>query len=308
MAWRLPPLNAVRAFEAAGRHGSFTLAAEELHVTPGAVSRQIALLESTLNMPLFIRSHREVRLTANGVQYLAGLTEALRRIDTATRQITDARRGRPLRVMCSANLATRWLFPQLRDFHARFPNRHVLLVTSLTSATAAFDADLTDILIRAGTGAWPNDLVSYKLFDSELTPVCAPSLLRKCHGLREQAALQRQTLLISDLRPEGWSRWLSMVGLPDLSHFTVQRFESSALAYEAAAEGLGIAMGELRLVQDDIRKGRLVAPWQCSQRQPESFYLIHQPQAEGVPQLREFRDWILASHAAQVSFPRPVVK
>ena len=308
MAWRLPPLNAIRAFEAAGRHGSFTLAAEELHVTPGAVSRQIALLEATLSMPLFIRGNREVRLTPDGMQYLAALTEALRRIDVATRQMTDARRGRPLRVMCSANLATRWLFPQLRDFHARFPNRHVLLVTSLTSATAAFDADLTDILIRAGTGNWPADLVSYKLFDSELTPVCAPSLLRRNKGFCEPAALRQQTLLISDLRPEGWNRWLAMAGLPDLSHFTTQRFESSALAYEAAAEGLGIAMGEVRLVQDDIRKGRLAAPWQRSQRQPESFYLIHQHQAETMPQLREFRDWILASNAAQVPFPRLVVE
>jgi LysR family glycine cleavage system transcriptional activator len=180
-------------------------------------------------------------------------------------------------------------------------------IGSLTSATAAFDADLTDILIRAGTGDWPADLVSYKLFDSELTPVCAPSLLRKGSGLRDPATLQHQTLLISDLRPEGWSRWLSMAGLPDLSHFTIQRFESSALAYEAAAEGLGIAMGEIRLVQDDIRKGRLVAPWQHSQRQSESFYLIHQRQAETMPQLREFRDWILAANAAQVPFPRLVV-
>jgi LysR family glycine cleavage system transcriptional activator len=301
-------LNAIRAFEAAGRHGSFTLAAAELHVTPGAVSRQIALLEATLSLPLFIRGNREVRLTADGMQYLASLTDALRRIDTATRRVTDARRSRPLRVMCSANLATRWLFRQLRDFHACFPNRHVLLVTSLTSATAAFDSDLTDILIRAGTGDWPADLVSYKLFDSELTPVCAPSLLRQDSGLRTPTALQHQTLLISNLRPEGWGRWLSMVGLPDLSHFTVQRFESSALAYEAAAEGLGIAMGEIRLVQDDIRKGRLVAPWQCSQRQPESFYLIYQHQDEAMPQLREFRDWILADNAAHVPFPKLAVE
>jgi LysR family glycine cleavage system transcriptional activator len=308
MAWRLPPLNAIRAFEAAGRHGSFTRAAEELHVTPGAVSRQIALLEATLGMPLFIRGNREIRLTAGGIQYLASLTEALRRIDLATRQITETRRGRPLRVMCSANLATRWLFPQLRAFHARFPNRHVLLVTSLTSATAAFDADLTDILIRAGTGDWPADLASYRLFGSELTPVCAPGLLRGANGLREPATLEHQTLLISDLRPEGWSRWLSMVGLPDLSHFMVQRFESSALAYEAAAEGLGVAMGESRLVQDDIQKGRLVTPWQRSQRQPESFYLIHQHQAESMPQLREFRDWILTDNAAQVPFPRLVLE
>ena len=301
MAWRLPPLNAIRAFEAAGRHSSFSLAAQELHVTPGAVSRQIALLEATLGVPLFVRANREVRLTADGLQYLAGLTDALRRIDTSTRRLMEARQGRPLRVMCSANLATRWLFPQLRDFHARFPDRHVLLVTSLTSAEAAFDFDQTDILIRAGTGSWPSDLVGHRLFGSELTPVCAPRLLRREQGLREPADLRRQTLLISNLRPEGWDSWLSTAGLPDLSHFTVQRFESSVLAYEAAAEGLGVAIGETLLVEDDLRKGRLVAPWPISQHQPESFYLIHQQQAESLPQLREFRDWILARQTT----PRP---
>ncbi|WP_043837349.1 LysR substrate-binding domain-containing protein [Muricoccus aerilatus] len=293
MVWRLPPLNAIRAFEAAGRHSSFSLAAQELHVTPGAVSRQIALLEATLGVPLFVRANREVRLTADGLQYLAGLTDALRRIDTSTRRLMEARQGRPLRVMCSANLATRWLFPQLRDFHAHFPNRHVLLVTSLTSAEAAFDFDQTDILIRAGTGSWPSDLVGHWLFGSELTPVCAPRLLRQEQGLREPADLRRQTLLISNLRPEGWDSWLSTAGLPDLSNFTVQRFESSVLAYEAAAEGLGVAIGEKLLVEDDLRKGRLVAPWPISQCQPENFYLIHQQQAESLPQLREFRDWIL---------------
>lgn len=304
MAWRLPPLNAIRAFEAAGRHGSFTVAAEELHVTPGAVSRHVALLETTLGVPLFIRGNREVRLTAAGAQYLAGLTDALRRIDIATRRVTEVREGRPLRVMCSANLATRWLFPRLRAFHAHYPGRQVLLVTSLTSAAAAFDSDQADILIRIGTGAWPADLVGHRLFASELTPVCAPRLLRQAGGLAEPSGLRRQMLLVSDLRPEGWERWLAAAGLPDLSQFDVQRFESSALAYEAAVEGLGIAMGEACLVQDDIAKGRLVAPWPISHRPPEGFYLVHQRHAEGMPRLREFRDWLLSDHAV----PRPALR
>jgi LysR family glycine cleavage system transcriptional activator len=304
MAWRLPPLNALRAFEAAGRHGSFTLAAEELHVTPGAISRQIALLEGILGVQLFTRGHREVRLTPDSLHYLAALTDAMRRMDAATTRLQAAREARPLRIMCSANLATRWLFPRLRDFHAQFPGRHVLLVTSLTAASTAFDSDSTDILIRAGSGDWPATLVAHRLFGSELTPVCAPSLLRQGRGLREPADLRRQTLLVSEIRPEGWGRWLAMVGLPPLEEFTVQRFESSALAYEAAAEGLGVAMGERQLVEDDLRKGRLVAPWPVSQPQPESFYLIHQRRGESLPQLREFRDWILAGARPARAAPR----
>ena len=140
MGWQLPPLNALRAFEAAGRLSSFTLAAEELHVTPGAVSRQIKLLEETLGIPLFIRNNREVRLTPESALYLTTLTESFRRMDAATGSLRDARRDRPLRIMCSGNVATRWLFPHLRQFHTRYPNRQVLLTTSLTTASVAFNS------------------------------------------------------------------------------------------------------------------------------------------------------------------------
>jgi LysR family glycine cleavage system transcriptional activator len=166
MGWQLPPLNALRAFEAAGRLSSFTLAAEELHVTPGAVSRQIKLLEATLGIPLFIRNNREVRLTPESALYLNSLTESFRRMDAATGSLRDARRDRPLRIMCSGNVATRWLFSQLREFHTRYPNRHVLLTTSLTSASVAFDSDMTDILIRLGQAPWPSDIVAHRLFKS----------------------------------------------------------------------------------------------------------------------------------------------
>ncbi|WP_431285804.1 transcriptional regulator GcvA [Humitalea sp. 24SJ18S-53] len=293
MAWQLPPLNALRAFEAAARHCSFSLAAEELCVTPGAISRQIKLLEASLGMQLFIRNNREVRLTAESAQYVAMVTDLFRRLDGATARLRDARREKPVRVMCSASVATRWVFPRLRLFHMKYPNRNVLLTTSLTTASVAFSSDSADFVIRLGTDEWPADVVAHRLFDSELTPVCSPRLLQTGPRLKEPEDLRQHTLLYSEIRPEGWGRWLAMVGLPPLSTFNTQKFESSALVYEAAAEGLGVAMGEKNLIGDDIRKGRLVIPWPISQRHPEGFYLIYQRQAHSTPQLREFRDWIL---------------
>ena len=220
MGWQLPPLNALRAFEAAGRLSSFTLAAEELHVTPGAVSRQIKLLEETLGIPLFIRNNREVRLTPESALYLTTLTESFRRMDAATGSLRDARRDRPLRIMCSGNVATRWLFPHLRQFHTRYPNRQVLLTTSLTTASVAFDSDMTDILIRLGQAPWPADIVAHRLFDSDLIPICSPALLRADPPLRRAEDLKKHTLLYSELRPDGWQRWLKMTGLPPLGPST----------------------------------------------------------------------------------------
>ena len=161
MAWRFPPLNSLRAFEAAGRCQSFTLAAEELHVTPGAVSRQIKTLEEKLGVSLFARNNREVRLTPDSKQYLDCLTEAFRRIDKSTSDLLDSRREKPLRIMCSMIVAARWLFPRLPRFLALHPNRHVSLTTALTPATSPIDTDVTDLVIRLGTGDWPSHIRSH---------------------------------------------------------------------------------------------------------------------------------------------------
>jgi LysR family glycine cleavage system transcriptional activator len=298
MNWRLPPLNALRAFEAAGRHSSVTLAAAELHVTPGAVSRQIKLLEAALGVELFARNNREVRLTADSALYLNALTDGFRRMNAATAQLRDAQQERPLRIMCSGNVATRWLFPRLRQFHESCPNRQVLLTTSLTTATAAFDADTADCVIRLGSDPWPTDMVAHRLFGSELTPICSPDLFDIGPQLKRPEDLIQHTLLYSDLRPDSWRRWLEFANLPPLENFATQRFESSALVYEAASEGLGVALGERHLITDDVRKRRMVTPINLWQSQPEGFYLIHRRQAQTAPQLLVFRDWILSLDSA----------
>jgi LysR family glycine cleavage system transcriptional activator len=169
----------------------------------------------------------------------------------------------------------------------------VLLTTSLTTASVAFDSDMTDILIRLGQAPWPADIVAHRLFDSDLIPICSPALLRADPPLRRAEDLKKHTLLYSELRPDGWQRWLKMTGLPPLESFNTLKLESSSLVYEAAAEGLGVALGERMLIGDDLRKRRLLTPLEISQKQPEGFYMIHQQQSHAAARLREFRDWIL---------------
>jgi LysR family glycine cleavage system transcriptional activator len=152
---------------------------------------------------------------------------------------------------------------------------------------------MTDILIRLGQAPWPADIVAHRLFDSELIPICSPALLRAGPPLRRADDLKKHTLLYSELRPDGWQRWLQMAGQPPLEAFNTLKLESSSLVYEAAAEGLGVALGEKMLIGDDLRKRRLVTPLPVSQKQPEGFYMIHQRQSHVASRLREFRDWIL---------------
>lgn len=301
MAWRFPPLNSLRAFEAAGRHKSFTLAADELHVTPGAVSRQIKALEETLGISLFARNNREVRLTPESKEYLDGLTEAFRRIDKSTSDLLDSRRERPLRIMCSMIVAARWLFPRLPRFLALHPNRHVSLTTALTPESLPIDSDVTDLVIRLGTGQWPSYIRSHLLLPSEQIVICSPKLLERGPPLRTVADLKNHTLLYSSLRPNAWPRWFETAGIKAAEFSNSIAFETSALAYEAAVEGMGVALGEIALISEDVKTGRLIAPFKIYHPNPESFYLLYPKKIEAVPALNEFCVWALDEAAKNTS-------
>jgi LysR family glycine cleavage system transcriptional activator len=225
-------------------------------------------------------------------------------MEAATARLYDARREKPLRIMCSGNVATRWLFPQLRMFHTGHPQRHVMLTTSLTSTTDAFDSDMTDLVIRLGNEPWPSNIIAHRLFDSELVPICSPKLLQEGLPLNEPGDLAQHTLLYSQIRPHAWVRWMAEAGCSHIDLSQAQKFESSALAYEAAVEGLGVALGERELIGDDLRRGRLVTPVAFSQIQPEAYYLIYQRQPQPTPRLKEFRDWILRQHVQARTAPR----
>ncbi|MCE7876059.1 MAG: LysR family transcriptional regulator [Betaproteobacteria bacterium PRO3] len=289
----LPPLNAVRAFEAAGRHESFARAAQELHVTPGAISRHVKTLEDLLGVRLFTRANRQVRLTPEAIVYHKAVVAAFDRLGDATSALAADRRERPLRVMCSEVVAMRWLFPRLPRIHASHPQMPLSFRTTLTSAELEFDRHASDLVIRVGHGPWPPELASHRMFDSQLVAICSARLIERGPPLATVGDLRAHALLGSGLRPQAWPRWLAAAGAPDLKPKRYIELENSALAYQAAEEGLGVALGERGFLGEDLRAGHLVIPLAFVLAGDEAFHLVYERQHERTPHLAAFRDWVL---------------
>lgn len=286
----LPPLNAVRAFEAVGRHGSVKQAAQELFVTPGAVSRQLALLEEHLDMSLFDRSHRKLTLTHSGTLYLQGVSEALLRLSEATDVIKSTRGRDPLRIWCPMTFGLRWLVPRLPAFRAAQPERDVVFTTSL--GPIDFSTRTSSVAIRIGHGNWPG-CASHRLVDIKLTPVCSPALLQRLGPMTSPSDLARATLLQSAARPGYWRLWLAAAGASAIDPDRGMTFESVSLAYQMALDGAGVALGQLALVADDLQAGRLVAPFAQCTDSGDAFYLIYPSRLTNDPFVILFRDWLL---------------
>lgn len=254
----LPPLNAVRTFEAAARHLSFTEAAEELHVTHGAVSRQVKALEAHLGVDLFQRLNRRVVLTAAGEALLRNARAALDLLEVGVQQVAVARGSGPLEVSCVATFAMRWLIPRLGRFHKAHPDIELRLSAPDSPVERPYD-DI-DVLIRIGADDWPDDVEVTPFLEEEFGPVCSPRLL-KTHALHRPDDLGGHTLLHSRTRPTFWQDWLRLAGPARLDPERRQHFDTFYFTLQAAAAGLGVAIGPYSLVGDDIAAGRLAAPF-----------------------------------------------
>ena len=289
---RLPPLNALRAFESAARHMSITVAAEELHVTPGAVSRQIKLLEELLNAELFSRTHRQISLTPQGDDYFRSVTRAIDAIRGATQQLTKRSQHRQLKVRAYTTFAMRWMIPRLSGFHAAHPDIEILLTASLDEVD--FKKDDLDAAIRLGNGNWPG-AKSHRLVSNILTPVASPGLVRSGPPLSNPLDLRGHTLLHSIARPDDWARWLESVGVSGaIDARGGMTYQSSAMAYAAAAEGQGLAMAQLFLVERDLASGVLVTPFKESIDMGDyTYYLVTPSHKPETPYMVTFRTWLL---------------
>lgn len=303
MGWRLPPLNALKAVEAAGRNMSFTRAAEELHVTPGAISRQVKLLEDFLGTTVFERKNRELRLLAEGEAYLKSLTEIFERLDATTRRFQDTRRARPLHIHCSMTFTLRWLVPRLTSFHASHPIREIRITTAVVPIIAQLNTGDIDVMIELGSGDWP-ELISHRLEDSELAPVCSAKVASAFSRPARVCELAGHTLLHSLARPDDWASWLRAAGGAGIDPYRGLRFESSSLAYQAAIEGMGIAIAQRCLIRDDLRAGKLVMPFDFSLKDGWGYYFIYLPGSAHETRLVEFREWLLNAEAASNVPPR----
>jgi len=294
---RLPPLNAIRAFEAAARHLSITLAAEELSVTPGAVSRQIKGLEDALGLQLLRRGHRQIALTRQGSDYYRAVTRALETLREATRRLKRRGQRQPLKIRAYTTFAMRWLIPRLSGFHAAHPGIEVLLKASLDPVD--FRKEDIDGAIRLGDGHWTG-AHSYRLVDNILAPVASPVLLKAGARLRRPADLAQHTLLHSIARPDDWARWLEAAGAADkVDARAGMTHESSAMAYAAAVEGQGIAMAQLFLVEKDLADGRLALPFRKTVDMDDyTYYLLTPAHREETAHMRSFRLWLLEQFGA----------
>jgi LysR family glycine cleavage system transcriptional activator len=307
MPRRLPPLNALRAFEAAARHQSFRDAATELFVTPAAISHQIKSLEDYLGVQLFRRKGRALRLTEPALAGLPQLQEGFENLAEAVERIEANQGTGTLTVSVAPTFAAKWLVPRMHRFACACPAVDLRITASLAlidygstvpMTAADFLRQGVDVAIRFGTGSYPGLHVE-KLLSTSVVPVCSPSLLEGEHPLREPADLRYHTLLHDDTQllggsQPGWLVWLNAAGVHDVDTNRGPRLSSMALALDAAIEGQGVVLSLRNLVAGDLRAGRLVVPFETDFPMEMAYYVVCPEATADLGRIVAFRKWIMA--------------
>ena len=288
MSRRLPPLNALRAFEAAARHLSFTQAADELNVTQAAVSHQIRGLEDWLGFPLFRRLSRALVLTEAGQTLFPEVREAMDILTTAVNRVQRQDSEGVLTVTTMDSFAQSWLVPRLGRFRQSHPDIDVRLVMSDRMVDLAREG--VDVAVRYGRGSWPGLTVSL-LRTEELFPVCAPELLENGPPLKEPRDLAHFTLLHDEM-PVDWRDWLAAAGCDEVNAERGPGYSHSNLVLLAARAGEGVALGRSVMVADDLAAGRLVRLFDFALPAPQAYYLACVEGEEDRPKIRAFREWL----------------
>ena len=295
MPRRLPSLNALKAFEAAARHGSFTKAAEELHVTQGAVSHQVKALELELGLKLFRRARQRLVISDAGKSYLEVVRDAFDRLSFGTEHLLQRQSAGVLTVTVSPNFAAKWLVHRLGRFAEAHPG--IDLRVSAAAHHVDFAREDIDLGIRHGDGQWPG-LHATRLCVEELFPVCSPKLARGSRALRAPADLKRHTLLHVDDRRD-WGLWLAAANVADADPARGLVLNQAYLAIDAAVGGQGVALARTALAARDILEGRLVRPFDLALKIPYAYWIVCPKTTAGLPKIRVFRDWLLAEAAEE---------
>lgn len=292
-----PPLVALRAFDAAARHGSFREAAEELGVTPGAVSRHVKALEMRLGLRLFDRFNRSVRLTADGVRLAQGVADAFERLESALDAVRPGR-SRQLRISALPSLASKWLSPRLHRFSEENPDLDLIVFAE--DRLADLSHGEADVALRYGEGPYPGQ-TARRLLDERLIPVCAPSFAA-ARQLNRPADLLDVVLIHETWHDMpyadrlGWRAWFESAGVDDprVHHLRGPHFSHSHLALEAALSGRGVALTSAPLAADDLREGRLIQPVDHALTNNLAYWAVVLPERADEPKLRRFLNWIAA--------------
>lgn len=291
----LPPLNALRAFEAAARHLSFTKGAHELNVTQGAVSHQVKALEDRLGFKLFLRRHQGLVLTEEGQNCQVFIREAFDRLATGFDSVLAKDDAGILTVSVSPNFAAKWLVARIGRFTEAYPDIDLRLSASLRHVD--LHREDVDVAVRHGEiDQWP-DLDAVCLMAETLFPVCSPSLMEGPHPIDRPENLAHHTLIHLDNR-EDWIKWLDFAGMDgiDLSKGAV--FNQTSLALDAAAGGQGVALGRSALAAPELLAGRLVKPFEPALPVDYSYYIVCPKTTADRPKIKAFRDWIISEAKA----------
>jgi len=296
MPLRLPPLAALRYFEAAGRHQSFKHAATELSVTPSAVSHGISGLEQALGVELFVRHARGLSLTPTGAEYLLYVSEAFSLIAIATQRLPGDQAGHAIAVSCAPTFASRWLLPRLQALRSQWPDLAVAIDTSLRQV--GFPVDGFDFAVRmsrapTAAAAWT------RLFSERLVPVCSPAYHDTLVDDAGKVDLCQATLLHVSTTREDWLSWTERTGTTGLALDAGLRFDTMQLAFDAASAGLGVAIGRRPLIDADLQRGTLVTASPHTLVAETAYWLVSAEGVERRPALMRFMQWIVREAQAE---------
>lgn len=291
----LLPLNALRAFDAAARHMNFKRAADDLSVTPAAISQQIRTLEEFLGVELFKRTNRSLILTEAGRASLASLQEGFEKLEEAVDAMTDAKLANDVRISVPPSFASKWLVPRIAHYYERHPLSIVKI--SATMELADFHSEDVDLAIRYGLGEYPGLHVE-KLLGDVLYPVCSPELACGENPVRVPEDVLKHTLIHDESSPDdtpanGWRMWLKAAGLNPPEGLPALHFNTHALAIEAAVAGRGVALARSSIAEADLKAGRLVRPF--TEETPVDFahYVVCPPEKLKLERVQQFLNWLL---------------
>ena len=295
MTRRVYPLNSLRAFEASARHLSFVKAAEELYVTPAAISHQVKRLEAYLGVQLFRRLPRGLQLAETGQVLLSELREVFLRLDKAMERVLESDSRGALTISVAPMFAVKWLVPRLQRFDALYPDIDVRMSSSL--GVIDFQRDAFDAAIRLGHGQYPG-LEAVKLFDESVTPMCSPRLLEGPDTLQSPDDLRHHVLLHDDSMAfdpaaPNWDRWLEAAGVRQVDTSRGPHFSQPDHALQAAIDGAGVVLGWRYLAADDIAHGRLIVPFSLLLPLGSAFYLVYPKAYTDRQKVMVFRDWLI---------------
>jgi LysR family glycine cleavage system transcriptional activator len=294
MPRRLPPLNALKSFEAAARYQSFTRAAAELNVTQGAVSQQVKALEAQLGVKLFNRERQRLTITPAGRDYLVVIREALDHIGAGTERLMQRQSAGVLTVSTSLDFAAKWLVHRLARFAAAHPG--IDLRVSATMQTVDFTREDVDVAVRHGDGTWPG-LEATRLCAEQIFAICSPKLLAGRDRLKRPADVLKWPLLRLEDQSKAWEQWFALAGVAAPERLQGPVVNRASMLIDAAIEGQGVALARTTLAAWDLISGRIVRPFDLSWRPAGTYWIVSPKATAKIAKIGRFRDWMLTEAA-----------